>query len=50
MKKEHASNPLLSFEIFSEASRNAAVRKVLRGNYEKNTETTVSFLEEQLRV
>lgn len=47
MMKQYASNPALSFEIFSEASRNAAVRKVLRRNYEEYTKTTMKFLERQ---
>jgi AcrR family transcriptional regulator len=47
MTTQYASNPALDFEVISEASRNAALRKVLLGNYEKYIEATVRLLEQQ---
>jgi len=47
MTTQYASNPALDFEVISEASRNAALRKVLLGNYEKYIKATVRFLEQQ---
>ena len=47
MMKQYATSPALDFEVFSEASRDAPLRKVLRKTYERYIETTMKFLEQQ---
>lgn len=47
MMKQYAASPALDFEVLSESVRNAGLRKILRGNYEKYIQTTEKFLEEQ---
>jgi len=47
MLKEYASYPALGFEVFSEATRNVALRKILRGNYDRYVESTAKFLDQQ---
>ncbi len=46
MLKEYGSNPGLSFEILSEASRNPGLRRVLKGNQDEYAEILVGFLQE----
>src|SRR5207247_6208971 len=45
MMKRFGSNPRLSLEILSEASRNPALRRVLRQNQEEYANGLASFLE-----
>src|SRR5712692_8729787 len=49
MMKQYAASPAFDFEVFSEAARDAPLRKVLRGNYERYIETTMKFLEQQTK-
>ncbi len=46
MLKHYGSNPGLSFEIFSEASRNPGLRRVLKSTQEEYTEVLAGFLQE----
>ncbi len=46
MLKQYGSNPGLSFEILSEASRNPALRRVLKENQDEYTEILMGFLQE----
>jgi AcrR family transcriptional regulator len=46
MLKQYGSNPGLGFEIFSEASRNPGLRRVLRKTQDEFTEILTSFLEQ----
>ncbi len=45
MLKHYGSNPGLSFEIFSEASRNPGLRRVLKSTQEEYTEVLAGFLQ-----
>ena len=49
MLKLSASNPGLSFEILSEASRNPALRRILKQNHAEYEEVLTGFLEEGRR-
>ena len=44
--KLSASNPVLSFEILSEASRNPTLKRILKQNHEEYEEVLTSFLAE----
>jgi len=46
MLKQYGSNPGLEFEIFSEASRNPGLRRVLRKTQDELTEILTGFLEQ----
>jgi len=46
MKARFGSNSSLSYEIFAEASRNPALRRILKENYDEYTRITTRFLEE----
>src|SRR5437899_12075526 len=46
MLKLSASNPGLSFEILSEASRNPTLRRILKQNHAEYEEVLTSFLAE----
>ncbi len=46
MLKQYGSNPGLGFEIFSEASRNPGLRRVLRKTQDEFTEILTGFLEQ----
>jgi AcrR family transcriptional regulator len=46
MLKSFASNPGLSFEILSEASRNPTLKRILRQNHEEYEEMLTKFLSE----
>ncbi len=49
MLRQYGSNPGLSFEIFSEASRNPGLRRVLKNTQDEYTKILVGFLEELRR-
>ena len=46
MQERFGSNSGLNYEIFAEASRNPALRRILKENYDEYTRTTTRFLEE----
>lgn len=46
MQERFGSNSGLNYEIFAEASRNSALRRILKENYDEYTSITTRFLEE----
>ncbi|HLE65109.1 MAG TPA: TetR/AcrR family transcriptional regulator [Candidatus Bathyarchaeia archaeon] len=46
MQERFASNSALSYEIFAQASRNPAIRKILKENYDEYARIMTRFLEE----